>query len=100
MYINTVNRPLGMHEKEKLKTRPACFRGHSHIKSSRSLCQIDASGWVGLAFDVKIWLMKYQFLLTSFLILRLQGKNIGVNKDKPSENPFNIAKNQEFELIT
>ena len=54
MYINTVNRPLGMHEKEKLKTRPACFRGHSHIKSSRSLRQIDASGWVGLAFDVKI----------------------------------------------
>ena len=23
-----------------------------------------------------------------------------LNKGKPSENPFNIAKNQEFELIT
>ena len=26
-------------------------RGHSHIESSHSLCQIDASGWVGLALQ-------------------------------------------------
>ena len=32
-----------------------------------------------------------------FLILR---KNISLNKSKPFENPFNIAKNTEFEVIT
>ena len=40
--------------------------------------------------------MGYQSLLKSFLILRK--KNIGLYKGKPSENPFNIAKNQESEL--
>ena len=37
-------------------------------------------------------------MLKSFLILR--EKNISLNKGKPSENPLNNAKNQEFELIT
>ena len=32
-----------------------------------------------------------------FLISR---KNISLNKSKPFENPFNIAKKTEFELIT
>ena len=39
--------------------------------------------------------MKYRFLLKSFLILR---KNINLNKGKP-ENPFNVTKNQEFEML-
>ena len=34
---NTLNRPSSAWA----KTRPVCFRGHSHIKSSHSLCQID-----------------------------------------------------------
>ena len=42
--------------------------------------------------------MKYRFLLKPFLILRK--KNISLNKGKPSEKPFNIAQNQEFELVT
>ena len=41
--------------------------------------------------------MGYEFLLKSFLILRK--KNISLCKGKPSENPFNIAKNQKSELI-
>ena len=42
--------------------------------------------------------MKNQFLLKPFLILTK--KKISLNKDKPSENSVNIAKSQEFELIT
>ena len=42
--------------------------------------------------------MKNQFLLKHFLIVTK--KNISLNKDKPSENSVNIAKSQEFELIT
>ena len=34
------------------------------------------------------------------MLFNFTKKNIDLNKDKPSENPFNIAKNQEFELIT
>ena len=30
----------------------------------------------------------------------MKKKNISFSKGKPSENSFNIAKNQEFELIT
>ena len=41
--------------------------------------------------------MKYRFLLKSFLILR---KYVNLKKGEHSENPFNIAKNQEFKLIT
>ena len=41
--------------------------------------------------------MKYRSLLKSFLTLR---KNISLNTDKRSENPFNIAKDQKFEVIT
>ena len=41
--------------------------------------------------------MKYGFQLKSFLILR---KGITLNKGKPSESSLNIARNQEFELIT
>ena len=32
-------------------TRPVCFRGHWHIKSSHSFRRIDASGWIGLAIS-------------------------------------------------
>ena len=39
--------------------------------------------------------MKYQFLLKSYLKKKISS----LNKGKP-ENSFNIAKNQEFELIT
>ena len=48
-------------------------RVESHIESSKSLCQIETSGWMGLVLwlsDITIWLIKYQFLLKSFLILR------------------------------
>ena len=38
--------------------------------------------------SVKIWHMKYQFLLKSYFILR---KNISLDNGKP-ENSFNIAK--------
>ena len=34
------------------------------------------------------------------MLFNFTKKNIDLNKDKPFENPFNIAKNQEFELIT
>ena len=34
------------------------------------------------------------------MLFNFKKKNISLNKGKPSENPFNIAKNQEFELIT
>ena len=44
--------------------------------------------------------MKYRFLLKSFLILRKKIVSLNTVKAKPSENAFNIAKNQEFELIT
>ena len=79
---------------------PVCLlRGHSHIESSYSLHQIDTSVWMGLApwlFDVTIWYMKYRFF---FLIWRKKCW-LEYCKGKPSENPLNIAKNQEFELIT
>ena len=34
------------------------------------------------------------------IVFNLKKKNISLNKGKPAESPFNIAKNQEFELIT
>ena len=34
------------------------------------------------------------------ILFDFKKKNISLNKGKPSENTFNIAKNQEFELIT
>ena len=39
--------------------------------------------------------MKYRFMLKRFLISGK--KDISLNKSKPSENSFNIAKDQEFE---
>ena len=40
-----------VHEKVLIlgKTRPVCFRDHSHIDSFHNLHQIDVSGWMGLA---------------------------------------------------
>ena len=34
------------------------------------------------------------------ILFNFKEKNISLNKGKPSENPLNNAKNQEFELIT
>ena len=44
--------------------------------------------------------MKNRFFLKPFLILTKKKKKNSLNKGKPSENPVNIAKSQEFELIT
>ena len=46
--------------------------------------------------------IKKKIGLTVFakILFDFKKKNISLNKGKPSENTFNIAKNQEFELIT
>ena len=48
--------------------------------------------------DIKICHMKYFFVK---ILLNFKKKIISLNKGKPSENTFNIAKNQnqEFELL-
>ena len=73
-----------------------CFRGHSHIESSHSLCQIDATGWVDLA----LWCYDFTHEISNFvkILFNFKKKNISLNRGKP-ENSF-IAKNQKFELIT
>ena len=43
--------------------------------------------------------MTYEISIFVEIILILR-TNIILNKGKPSENPFNIARNQEFELFT
>ena len=47
----------------------------------------------------EIWHMKYQFLPKHQYFV-IKEKNISLHKDKPSKNPFNIVKNQEFESFT
>ena len=69
-----------------LLTAGSFFRGHSHIK------------WMGLTLTLRFATWNI-FLLKYFWILRK--KIISLNKGKPFENTFNIAKNQnqEFELL-
>ena len=72
-------------------------RSHSYIESSHSSRRIDASGWVNLA----LWRWDLTHEISIFVKIRFNfKKNIRLNKGKPYESPFNIAKNQEFELIT
>ena len=48
---NTLKRPSIAWERFNIREKLGLFvfRGHSHIESSHSFHQIDASGWVGLA---------------------------------------------------
>ena len=95
--LNT-KRPSSAHEKVLIlgKYMLVCFRDHSHIESSHSLCQIDATGWVDLA----LWCYDFTHEISNFvkILFNLKKKNISLNRGKP-ENSF-IAKNQKFELIT
>ena len=71
------------------------FRGHSHVKSSHSLCQTDKSERVGLAFwrqDLTNKILIFVKLLIILNYFFLKEKNINSYKDKP-ENPFKIVKN-------
>ena len=69
-----------------------CSRGHPHIESSHSLCQI----WCKWMAGSKIGLTIYQFFIK--ILFDFKKKIFNLNKGKPSENPFIIAQNQEFEL--
>ena len=74
------------------------FRGHSHIDSSHSAQYasnwrewVDGSSSLTLRFDT--W--NIDFCQNPFILILSS-----LNESRHSENPFNIAKNQEFELIT
>ena len=43
--------------------------------------------------------MTHEILISVKVLFNFKEKNIRLNKGKP-ENSFNIAKNQEFELVT
>ena len=74
--------------------------GVTHISNLPTvrLKLMQVGGWVStlvLRFDTR----NNQFLLKPYPAFNFKKKNITLNKGRP-ENSFNIAKNQEFELIT
>ena len=94
---NTLNRPSSQWENFNITQKLGLFILRvTHISNIPKVCVTLMQVGGGSNTLIKIWLMKYRFSLKSFLILR---KNIYSFKGRPSENSFNIAKNQEFELI-
>ena len=75
--------------------------GLTHISNLPKVCVklTRVGGWVGLALwrqDLSHEISIFAKILFNFV----WEKNVSLNKCKPSENPFNIAKNEEFELIS